>query len=245
MTNSKLGVMPTIKMSNDYSSFVRIKGNRNLNKAHIRRFKEALSEDATSIKYNPILVNEKNEVIDGQHRFEALKALSLPVYYIQVDELELKNAQVLNKLSKPWNPMDYARSYAELGNKNYITYIEFKEKYRFNHDILMKYLSLDNPITGDMFRSGKLMIKDRNKSSDLCDKLLDISEFYRRFDTRAFALAFKNMWSNPRYSHDRLVYKLRNRPNAIQDRGIPEEYMRDLEKIYNHSLPEGERIRVF
>lgn len=245
MTSYKLGDLPTIEVSNDYSSFVRVKGNRELNKAHIRRFKEAISEDATSIKYNPILINEKKEIIDGQHRAEAIESLGLPIYYIQVDNLDLRNAQTLNKLSKPWNPKDYAKSYAELGNKNYHIYLNFRELYKFNHDILMKYLALDNPITGDMFRAGKLKIKDEKASMDLCDKLMEMEEFYNRFDTRAFALAFKRLWEHPKYDHDRMKNKLKQKPNAIQDRGIPEEYMRDMEKLYNHALPEKERIRVF
>ena len=32
---------------------------------------------------SPILVNEKMEVIDGQHRLQAQKELNLPTYYIK------------------------------------------------------------------------------------------------------------------------------------------------------------------
>lgn len=245
MSTLNTGSIPVIKTTTDYTFFKWIKGNRHIKPAHVRNFKEAISTDATSIKYNPILVNEKQEIVDGQHRFEAIKELKLPVYYIQVDELDLKSAQLLNQLSKPWSPKDYAESYQELGNQNYAIYLEMKAIYGFNHDIMMRYLALDNPITGEMFRAGKFKVKNKAKSIDLCNKLQEIAEFYPRYATRSFALAFKQLWDNPKYDHERLKLKLRQKPNAIQDRGVPEEYMRDLERIYNHHINGEYKIRIF
>ena len=97
-----------IQKTQDYTLFRRIKGNRNVSQPHVKRLLEAIKNDPKTITYNPIVVNSKMEVIDGQHRLEAIKKVDLPVYYIIVDDLRLETVQKLNSGSKMWSPMDYA-----------------------------------------------------------------------------------------------------------------------------------------
>lgn len=235
--------IPVIKKTAVYSTFEHVKGNRKLNQSHIKRLEEAIGEDANVIKYNPILVNNRFEIIDGQHRFEAIKNLNLPVYYMEVDGLDLHDAQNLNKLSKPWNPTDYAKSYADLGNTSYAAYLDLKREFGLNHDILLRYISLDEPITGEMFRSGKLVCYDFAQTFNMCSDLVEIGKFYPRYKTRSFALAFKQIWDNDKYSQDRMIKKLEQKPNSIEDRALPLDYIRDIEGLYNHGLPIADKVR--
>ena len=70
-----------IYMTTDYSMFSSMKHNRNVSEAHIHRLMKSMSEKQYPV---PIVVNEKNEIADGQNRFEAIKALNLPVYYMVI-----------------------------------------------------------------------------------------------------------------------------------------------------------------
>lgn len=238
--------MLKIEKTEDYTLFKKINGNRALNKSHISRLIQSISQNAESIKYTPIVVNEDYEIIDGQHRLEAIKKLNLPVYYIMHEGLGLMNVQGLNSMSKSWTPMDFARSYAEIGNKHYKTYIEFKQKYKLNHDILLAYLGLDDATTGVMFKSGKLKVRDPRSSHDLCLALIDLGAFYDGFKRRSFAIAFKRMWSNKYYDHKYFISKLKVHGYKIEDYALPEDYLRSLEKIYNsHLRDEKERVRFF
>ena len=242
MNHSKTDSYPVIQKSTDASIFTTLSGNRRINRAHVKRLEEAISEDAKVTLYNPILVNEKFEVIDGQHRLEAIKKLNLPTYYIQVNGLKLNNAQALNKLSKPWSPVDYAKSYSDLGNGNYSVYLALKEEFGLNHDVLMRYVALDNPITGEMFRAGKLIATDFVETQNLCLDLQAIGKFYPRYKNRSFALAFMQVWQNENYDQRRMLMKLEQRPNAIEDRALPLDYIRDLEAIFNHGLSQKVRF---
>jgi len=233
-----------IKHTEDYSLFTRIKGNRGLNKSHIGRLVQAISQNAKSIKYTPIVVNERNQVIDGQHRLEASKFLNLPVYYIQEPGLGLSDVQGLNSMSKAWTPMDFARSYAEIGKIDYKIYIEFKKKYKLNHDILRTYLGLENPVTATMFKQGSMKVEDETRSHDLCSKLLEVGEFYPRYNIRSFAVAFKRAWDNKDYDHKHFMGRLAQSKVGIQDCALPEDYLRNMEKIYNYHS-RMERIRFF
>ena len=237
-------MMPTILKTDNYSVFKKIKGNRRVGKTHKNNLVRAISEDASCISYNPIIVNDKNEVIDGQHRLSALEELNLPVYYIKVNGLTLKNVQMLNALSKSWTPMEYAKSFSDLGNSHYQGYIDFKKTYKLNHDVLLRYLSLGKPMTSDMFKKGKFEITNPRKSEDLCKRLNEVGRFYKGFKRRTFAFAFQSIWENPEYDHERMLLKLSKTKKEIGDYATKEEYLYELDKIYNHGLGE-KKIKLY
>ena len=56
--------------------FKKIKGNRIVNKSNLNAIITSMEQQQL---VSPIMINEKFEIIDGQHRFEACKELGLPV----------------------------------------------------------------------------------------------------------------------------------------------------------------------
>lgn len=72
-------IVNQVNQTNDYNLFKSLKGNRNVNKLHVQRLKESFKGDYLM---SPIIVNQNYEIIDGQHRFNAAKDLSLPVNFI-------------------------------------------------------------------------------------------------------------------------------------------------------------------
>ena len=75
---NNLKAEPMVKHSNqvhtttDYFLFKPIDGNRNKNLLHINRLKKSMSENYL---FTVIIVNEKYEIIDGQHRFDVIQDL--------------------------------------------------------------------------------------------------------------------------------------------------------------------------
>ena len=75
-----------IHTTTDYDQFKYIAGNRDVVEAHVK----SLSEQITIKDFQiPIIVNEKMEVCEGQHRLEAYKALSIPITYIIKEGLDI------------------------------------------------------------------------------------------------------------------------------------------------------------
>ena len=89
----ELKVMETM----DYSLFSKFNGNRDVNKLHVNRIAKSMSEQ---FLIKPIDVNEKHEVIDGQHRLEACKETGNPLYYIVQKGWGLQEAHRLNANQK-------------------------------------------------------------------------------------------------------------------------------------------------
>src|SRR5690606_774965 len=65
----------------DYSIFGEIESNREVDLRHVRKLMKAI-EKRNLLHLNPIIVDEQNRVIEGQHRLEAAKQLQVPIYYI-------------------------------------------------------------------------------------------------------------------------------------------------------------------
>lgn len=222
-----------IQSTQDYTLFKRISGNRTLSKPHVNRLLEAIKESPDTITYNPIIVNENMEVIDGQHRLKAIESLGLPVHYIKVNDIGLVTVQRLNSLSKSWSPMDYAKSFAENGVEEYKVYIDFKSEFKLNHDILMRYLSLEKPMTGAAFKQGKFVTPSPLLSHLYCQQLIEVAEYYPRATTRNAANGFYLVCNAEGYDHKRMLRQLEKFGNLFQEQAQANDFAREFERIYN------------
>lgn len=231
-----------ILKTQDYNLFKILPGNRETRKSHIKKLAESIARNTNLTKYVPILVNKEFHVIDGQHRMEAMKLLELPIHYIQADELGLEDAQILNSGTKSWLPVDYADSFSRLGNRHYKKYLEFKSEYRLNHDVLLSFLGLDEPVTSEMFKLGRFKAKDIESSHDLCKSLLALQGFYNGFKRRSCALGFKRLWSHKDYNHSIFMDRLKTNPGSLVDHALPQEYLDNMVEIYNQNTRKDQRV---
>lgn len=243
--------MKKIQKTENYDLFKRILGNRTINKAQVGRLQESFGNHPELTEAVPIIVNDKMEIIDGQHRFRALKNLKLPIYYFKMKGMGLSSIQIINSATKNWTPLDYAKSFHEKGIKSYTTYLQFKRKYKFSHSILVLYLSgvsrSAKVNTKTRFNLGKFEVGNIAEAQKLSDNLMEIKEYYPKADRRAFATAFKVAASNKKYKQDRMVAKIKLYGDRfLVETDNPEERMRQIENIYNYRCKEGAgRVKLF
>ncbi len=102
-----------------------------INHSHVRALIESIKA-CNLLEMRPILVNEKLEIIDGQHRVLAAMALKIPIYYQVEKNLNPKQILLLNT-AKSWTAVDYLNFYV----KN--DYPEYK---KLNGFIQMNQISL-------------------------------------------------------------------------------------------------------
>jgi hypothetical protein len=113
--------------STNYDKFKFIPGNRPIDKKHVSEIIDRISRIGWYC--DPIIVNDNNEIIDGQHRFEALRSLGLPIEYAIEGDISLEEARELNSSSKSWKTQNYIDSYAADGNVNYSNFVLLQKKY--------------------------------------------------------------------------------------------------------------------
>jgi len=218
-----------VQQTTDYSKFKFLQGNRDINKAHAQRIKDSM-ENKTII--SPILVNEKNEVIDGQHRLKALQELGKPVHYLKVNGYGLDEVQILNMNSKNWTTEAFLDSYVDLGYTEYIKFQEFKDSYDFNFSAAL-ILAAGLNIRFETFRIGKFKFDDLSEAYQRADKVTMIKPYFDNYNHATFVRTMLQLFENENFEFSQFMSKLSYQPRALQIQQRVSQYLVMIEEIYN------------
>lgn len=220
----------------DYDIFKLVKGNRQVHYGHVKNLISSIAKK-NMLEQNPILVNERMEVIDGQHRLHAARALNLPVPYKVLSGADLKDVQLLNAHNKPWELKDYLDSFIIRGFQDYIELKEFCESYHISISIGLQLLSGFHSRPYELireFKEGNFKVKDQEAARTYADRLFELEEF-----------SMPGVWRDREYlnalilfyrtnSHEMLMKKLRAGKGMIMRALTTGDYLRQLERIYSN-----------
>lgn len=235
------------QVTTNYDQFQLIESNREQNRGHIEALKRAFEEMGNLTRVQPILVNDRMEIVDGQHRFMACKELNEPIYFTKVSGLGINEARKMNILHRGWTIDDFARSYASTGDTNYQQYLEVKEDFGFNHSITLYYISAGGDDRGMFkdFRNGDFVFEDRDVAISRLSKLADAEALVPMVNDRYFAKAFLKAMQVEGYDHKRMLKKVELHQNLLRRYASVEDYLRMLEEIYNFQITEVNRLRLY
>ena len=154
-----MSLIEVISDSN-YDKFKFIKGNRKTNDALVRKLIASMSQ---KLLETHIIVNEKYEIIEGQHRFLALKHLNHPIRYVMIPGYNIQDTQRYNTTSRKWNMDDWLNYY--LTHKNKEKYLEYhnldKLMKKFNLSLsLLRTVSQTGANRNEDFKAGKFIIEN-------------------------------------------------------------------------------------
>lgn len=219
----------------DYKQFRIMPGNRSILKKHVAFLAQSMALFPDLFEQRPILVNEKMEIIDGQHRYTAAKQLGLPVWYTVGGELSAKEAIVLNNNQRNWDIMDYIKSYAAFGRKPYKEVLELKRKHpSIPVTVIVRYIAGPGKNHGRAVRAGELETPTLEIGTIFLDYLEELSDMYPRFLRGAAPFALFNIFQRPGFDFDRLLKKLRMvPPSTVYIYGSVDDITRLMEDIYN------------
>lgn len=234
-------VSSQVHTTTDYFLFKPIDGNRNKNLLHINRLKKSMSENYL---FTIIIVNEKYEIIDGQHRFDVIQELKLPLNYVICKGYGLNEVHILNANSRTWNSDDYLEGYCNLGNQHYIKYKEFKDTYGIGHRECMSILSgVETASAVNIFYMGDFKIKNYHEACNIIEKILLIQQYYEGTKRRAFIFAMLKLFKNPNFEFTEFLQKLKCQPNSLVDCLNINQYISLIEEIYNYRRREKVNLR--
>jgi len=226
----------SIEKTKDYSKFSTLKGNRELKKFLINKIERSIME-GNMLHSNPIIVNEKFEVIDGQHRLAVAERNELDIYYIIVPGITLNETVALNTASSGWGVRDYINSYASRGNKNYRLLQEFCERYHIAPTVAAKLMS-DGRIeqgggTSKLIKSGDFRANRYDETVKFADDFLTIKRHLPRFaGTRSFIAALKEFLDRDYVSSDKLEKSVAKYKNNMERQDSVADYLKLFEAIY-------------
>lgn len=115
----------------EYEKLDKLAGNRTIKRQNVKA-KKVLLQDKGFKSTNPVVVNNRGEIIDGQHRRLAAQELEIPYKFTVDTSLDAENSLEatieLNNSGKPWGIEDYVHAYAEVGNDNYQKLLDLKDE---------------------------------------------------------------------------------------------------------------------
>jgi hypothetical protein len=244
-----------VYQTSDYGQFKILFGNRNTNELHVKRLIQSFK---TRYLFSPILVNEKMQIIDGQHRFLACKELSLPINYIVARGYGLEEVQILNTNNSNWTKHDYLKAYCDLGVK---TYGELKQfMIDFPDFSIGTCIYLITNSAGDVkkqttidklvvrmkdFEEGKLVIPDLALSYKNANKIMLLKGLYEGYNRGVFVRALIGIFKNPAYKHDNFISRVKKTPTMLSDCATVMTYKGLIEEIYNYRRSDKINLRFY
>ena len=96
-----------------YNSFKFSESNREISTKKVNKFIKLIKKQGLQV---PIIVNEDKFIVDGQHRFVALRRLKMTIPYIVSRAWKNEEDTIIMQEGTKWTALDYCRSKAVLGN---------------------------------------------------------------------------------------------------------------------------------
>lgn len=222
----------------DYSLFKTIKGNRPVNDHHVAQITTSLVKK-NMLNRLPIAVNEKFEVIDGQHRLEACKNNDWEVYFVLVDGADLRDVQLLNAYAKPWAMQDYMDSYISLGNREYQFLRDFIKEFSLPISVALSILDSKSlrsrAIAIARFKAGEFVPNEIEYAMTIAKKMVELRA-YATPDAgkdRNFMRAVIKMHHMEHIDHDTLTDKFEKSKVTIERLGAVKQYLHMFEEVYS------------
>ena len=235
----------TVMKTNDYSKFKTLGGNRQLNELHLKRLRSSVM--AKNLLFaNPILVNEKFEIIDGQHRFTVCKDLGHPIHYLLVENFGLPEVQTLNANTKNWKIEDYIDGYCDMGLQEYCYLKSQMVKTGLGVTVLLGILAAGTTSGSTLYnlREGELKLIHKNRGLIMFQWIKDWMKHYDGASRRSFVFALVHLYEIQGYNHEKMMQKLQYQSTKLVDCTNTKTYLALLEEVYNFR-ERGEKLRFF
>lgn len=227
--------------TSDYNMFSFIANNRVVSKAHVNKIIASMEKKRL---VSPILINEKGQIIDGQHRFLAQKELSFPIPYIKQSGYGEKETQILNNNTKNWSLGDWELHYCNKNIRDYLIYRDFRKQYRFTTEQCQMLLSEQS--NNEAFKDGFFKVEDFRKATMRADMIVSVGKYFRDYKDRMFMRAMIACFDNKDYNHNRFLKKLSYQGNSLVKCVDKKSYLRLIEEIYNFKSREtSKKLRLF
>lgn len=119
--------MNQVFSTSDYSQFRRLIGNRPVDEAHVLSIINSIQKNG--LMDTIIFCTKDLEIVDGQHRYEAMKRLSLPITYCVLENADIASCIAMNATQAAWSVDDYIGSFAERGYQAYVRFEMLREAF--------------------------------------------------------------------------------------------------------------------
>lgn len=220
----------------DYNLLKNDPENRDIKEHKIEKLMNSMRQIGF-LKSMPIIVDKNYLVKAGQHRLEAARRLKIPYYWMIHKDVSMHEIRISETTGNTaWNPDDHGSSFARAGYDAYLLYQKFRSEFPLI-PAMMAIIILSG-VTGkdqklyENFKNGKFKTIAEKRAWQMAEILYSLKEYYKGWTRRNFISAMLKVLSNPKFELSRFTRKLRYK--HLRDQTKIEEYLSDIEEIYNY-----------
>ncbi len=231
-------IIGNIYEEDDYSVFKRLPDNRDVLSKRLNKLIASMTE-----KYicNPIIVNEKMEVIDGQGRFEARKEMGVPIHYIIAEGADINDCRRMNKYNTQWSKLDFAKSYASKGIADYVLLLRTCKQARLGIKAVLRLSNRGNVSDTNrmsVLERGDLIFTEKDaetvvRATELAEEIREALTFTDRLND-VFRNGVKIISESEGYNHERMLRNCKALRGSFNQMTALENQLKEFERIYNH-----------
>jgi|MDTB01.2.fsa_nt_gb hypothetical protein len=229
--------LTTIHKTTDYDKFNLKFGNRPIDNAHVKKIMRSMTEEFINV---PIAVNKRYEIVDGQHRFTAAKALGLPIFYRFATE-NLLSIRRMNQNTKNWTINDFLASYVAIESREpgnigpYTQFKWFKEATNFPNAICLMMLTDNRGARTDKFKDGDFSIPSGQfeVAKKQAKMINECGQYYDGYHRRSFIVALLFLFKDAEFSFKQFIKKLSMNRNKLYHCTSTQDYLDTIERLYN------------
>lgn len=228
-----------IKKTKNYDMFILRGDNREkgVDKNHVKKLVESI-KSRNLLELRAITINEKNEVLDGQHRLEAAKILGVDIYYEICENMKSEDIIVMN-IAKPWGLNDYLNYYCKNGFKEYKKLNDFMKSQKLSIKISMMITSSHTEEDREKFKSGKYIFPQDN-STKLIEICWDTVNMIKRMNGYSAYTSSARFWKAllklveyPDFSLKKWLDNLKKMSERMCAKANQKDYYKMMMDIYN------------
>ena len=238
-----------VYITNDYSIFKRLIGNRDIPVSRISKIVESIQ--TIGWVHNSLIVNDKMEVIYGQGRLTALQRLKMPVEYIIAEGAGNKECIYMNMNMVNWKLPDFIKSYAEQGNENYQRLLSLMERYaNGNLDIISTAVYRLSKSKHRDIKKGTLQLTEEQYKAAI-PRLEYIKPILEEIDDKklpgSMVMLMQTLiyyYDYPEVDRDRLKYSVEKYIYNATPWVLNTDCEREVENCYNYGLGLEKKIFI-
>lgn len=223
----------------NYDLFSFYMENRKISKGNIKQKIKSI-QNIGYIESLPIIVDENFRIIDGQHRFLALKELNMPIVYA-IEQIDYSKAMVeLNRSQEVWRLQEYIFHHATRGAKDHIIIKNMLEKYpRIGTTAVFSCFGVMSATHSKAIKSGAAL-NINPIGENIIKYLISFSElphYARREFVNAIYYSYNNLSAE-------MLNKLHKKRMQIPILTSRQAYLICFENILNYGLGSNNRISL-
>ncbi len=240
-----------VQSTTDYKKFKILLGNRKISERHIASL--ILSFKIKNIPV-PVVVNEKFEVIDGQHRVGVCKTLGIPISYIVIPGLTIDDVHLLNSNQSNWKDEDLANQYSAryiAGESIYADYkrvADFQKKTNLPLGKAIILLGNGKKVGSETIRKGAYVITSTmDRAEELADNMAELGKEIgsTRTNSTNFWNAYVLVLRIEGVSHENMLRKLKRFGSELDGtKNTVFGYADFFDEIFNYKLMDKNQMPV-